>query len=822
MFFRTLKPSQDRAASISKSEHREDEKCEPNNEESVMMTGQAFRRTTRRMKTKEQNLDSERGISNEILSSSSSTPASIGGSHKKTIWLTMTGIIIIFSTSQVSFLASKLDKNMRRFPFRFVSFDRGNRNRCAVSIGVFTTAQNHVHRDVIRKTWARFASNLTEVELHFIIGISQKQLAPHEELQLQREQGFQNDTIHIQVPDLPTHSLAKVIAWFAWALVNTRCKYFFKTSDQTYVRVPALLQFASERLETLRNPSTKQIYGVLADQFKDPASPVTQYGMFPDSYGVSRDLALWISENKHLSPSTQGEERAMATMLAVLRNTSGLVQISDSDAFGVTPCSSRTILDGPAHSRSFNMYQRFHDDLRGDFCDHVDRDGAVDPRAVNPAAAVQYEPLILSDSSLLDDNRPPWNRGNRPSYADLEDYSHSNSAFSSTKAFPWLALNVTDKIVLGGTAVREATDPTERALHNFVVAKGRTLLHRIIPACKRERLVGAWWKNWGAINEYMVHTACVEGARGSVVSHMPCEPSGGVALQSSSLAVDSERWLHVLLPLSCRLEVLDRFLKTSGKHLRDVPGPKRLVIAWSYCARREGNFTLMELEDTVAQYHARLRARTWRARKAKTVETLLVHVDLPFSRSRALNAAIGQCADLDVATVIDVDMVATANFFLNCKAFSRPGHTMYFPITFSRYNPRRIADHAVAMNLSRPSTARLERPDVVGRDTGLWQDFGFGMASFVVSDARAIGLYDASNTAWGNEDIDFYKRSIAAGYMGWRLYDPGAVHVFHPKQCRDLAGTDRFTMCLASKARLEGTGAQTAMALLKLEGRLET
>ena len=813
MFFRTLKPSQDRAASISKSEHREDEKCEPNNEESVMMTGQAFRRTTRRMKTKEQNLDSERGISNEILSSSSSTPASIGGSHKKTIWLTMTGIIIIFSTSQVSFLASKLDKNMRRFPFRFVSFDRGNRNRCAVSIGVFTTAQNHVHRDVIRKTWARFASNLTEVELHFIIGISQKQLAPHEELQLQREQGFQNDTIHIQVPDLPTHSLAKVIAWFAWALVNTRCKYFFKTSDQTYVRVPALLQFASERLETLRNPSTKQIYGVLADQFKDPASPVTQYGMFPDSYGVSRDLALWISENKHLSPSTQGEERAMATMLAVLRNTSGLVQISDSDAFGVTPCSSRTILDGPAHSRSFNMYQRFHDDLRGDFCDHVDRDGAVDPRAVNPAAAVQYEPLILSDSSLLDDSRAPWNRGNRPSYADLEDYSHSNSAFSSTRAFPWLALNVTDNVVLGGPAVRKITDPVERARHKFVVAKAAKLLHRIIPACKRERLVGAWWKNWGASDEYVVHTACVEGASESVVTHLPCDPAGGVALHASSLVVDSERWLQVLLPLSCRLDVFVKFLRTSGKNLAKVPGPKRLVVAWTYCARRQGNFTQKELEHVVARY---------RERTGQTVDTLLVHVDLPFSRSRALNAAIDQCADGDVAAVIDVDMVVTVDFFLNCKAFARDGHTMYFPITFSRYNPRRIADHAAVMNFSRGMVDKLERPDTIDRDTGLWRDFGFGMASFVVSDARAVGLYDASNTAWGNEDIDFYKRSIAAGYMGWRLYDPGAVHVFHPKQCRDLAGTDRFTMCLASKARLEGTGAQTAMALLKLEGRLET
>ena len=684
-------------------------------------------------------------------------------------------------------------------------------NRCFISIGVFTTMTNYVNRDVIRNTWGKLASNTSEVELHFVIGQVAGSMAPHDELQLQREREFQKDIVMIDVPDSASHSIAKLIGWFSWALTNTRCKYVFKTCDLCYVRIPALHKFTLETAER-HAASTMQIYGVFADQFRDAAALAHERWMLPDGYGLSRNLALWIVQNKDLYADIHGDEKAMATMLAIRQNTSGLIQISDPSAFGSMPCSSRTILDGPAHSHSFNMYQRFHDDLRGDFCDHVDRDGAVDPRAVNPAAAVQYEPLILSDSSLLDDSRAPWNRGNRPSYADLEDYSHSNSAFSSTRAFPWLALAIREQAVLGGAAVRVAIDPVERAQHNFVVAKAAKLLHRIIPACKRERLVGAWWKNWGASDEYVVHTACVEGASESVVTHLPCDPAGGVALHASSLVVDSERWLQVLLPLSCRLDVFVKFLRTSGKNLAKVPGPKRLVVAWTYCARRQGNFTQKELEHVVARY---------RERTGQTVDTLLVHVDLPFSRSRALNAAIDQCADGDVAAVIDVDMVVTVDFFLNCKAFARDGHTMYFPITFSRYNPRRIADHAAVMNFSSGKVDKLERPDTIDRDTGLWRDFGFGMASFVVSDARAVGLYDASNTAWGNEDIDFYKRSIAAGYMGWRLYDPGAVHAFHPKQCRDLVGTDRFTMCVGSKVRMEGTAAQTAMALLKLEGQLD-
>ena len=111
----------------------------------------------------------------------------------------------------------------------------------------------------------------------------------------------------------------------------------------------------------------------------------------------------------------------------------------------------------------------------------------------------------------------------------------------------------------------------------------------------------------------------------------------------------------------------------------------------------------------------------------------------------------------------------------------------------------------------------MSRPSTVTVDTGTWRDFGFGMVSFSIGDAKAIGMYDAANEAWGYEDVDFFRRAQAAGYMNWRLYDTNIVHVFHPKNCDSLEGTDRFNMCLGSKLRMEGTKMQIAVALMKLE-----
>jgi chondroitin sulfate synthase len=164
-------------------------------------------------------------------------------------------------------------------------------------------------------------------------------------------------------------------------------------------------------------------------------------------------------------------------------------------------------------------------------------------------------------------------------------------------------------------------------------------------------------------------------------------------------------------------------------------------------------------------------------------------------------------------------MKVKSDFYLNSRAFARAGHSMYFPITFSRYNPELISAYIESQRLK--TGEWLSRPSTVTVDTGTWRDFGFGMVSFSIGDAKAIGMYDAANEEWGYEDLDFFRRAQAAGYMNWRLYDTNIVHIYHSKTCDDIQEEDRFNMCLRSKLRMEGTKMQISLALYSLEQKLK-
>jgi hypothetical protein len=184
-----------------------------------------------------------------------------------------------------------------------------------------------------------------------------------------------------------------------------------------------------------------------------------------------------------------------------------------------------------------------------------------------------------------------------------------------------------------------------------------------------------------------------------------------------------------------------------------------------------------------------------------------------FSRGRALNSALGLCGDDDLVVVLDVDVAVRADFFLNCLAFARRGHSMYFPIMFSRFSPELITGFVEAMGLATGDW--VAKPETVTPDTGLWRDFSLGMVAMFAGDARAVGLFDADLEGWGTEDVLFFSRAQAAGYMLWRPYDLKEIHLYHPKECENLRGTDRYPMCLRSKFRLEGTQLQVAVALHK-------
>jgi hypothetical protein len=676
---------------------------------------------------------------------------------------------------------------------------------CKVAVGVFSKPSHTMRRDVIRNTWGQHLSKTSGVVLFFVIDAQDKNLAPHEAVQLERERATQNDLLFLDVLGSTETSFAKILSWFSWVVDKTECNILFKTEDDTYVRLTKLMEYLSTKIEFA---SKKKYFGITVGSWDSNQPPISY--MSGVGYGITRDVATWISKNKPVLVETQNPDAAMGILLSQLRNTTGLDYLSIPDAFEAE-CTPDSLLDSPALSHDFNMYLRFHDEADDAFCAHVHRRVAASSPLVRIGAddEFSFDSMARARRSPHDETDAPWNRSNRAGrYADISDFTHSLSIYSSRNWYPWLA--ITEVAAYGGAAVLQKLDPSETALRALVVERAQRVFQSVLSPCQSIRVVGTWLKNWGARHEYVANLICADrfgapAADRSALVHVPLKTNGALERHSPVLLVSLDHRIAVVTPITCRLDTLRRFLATSGAELQKLPGarPRRLILAWSYCQNEAENFTAQELGAEVAAY----------SRSAPAVEVVQVFFrdGRLFSRARALNDALGLCADDDLVVILDVDVTVQLDFYLNCLAFARRGHSMYFPIMFSRFAPELIAGYVEVMGLSTGDW--LNKPETITADTGLWRDFSLGMVGMFAADARAVGLFDADLEGWGNEDVFFFNKAQAAGYMNWRPYDLKEIHVYHPKNCTDLRGTDRYPMCLGSKFRLEGTQMQVAVAL---------
>ena len=677
----------------------------------------------------------------------------------------------------------------------FVSFRTVARS-CSVGVGVFSKASNSMQRDVVRQTWGKLAM-IPGVNFYFVIASRGISISPHEAIQFQRERKTENDILFVDVYESEEGSYSKSLAWFTWIADMTTCELAFKTEDTSYVRVPTLMNFISSKVRA--QDSTKTYFGMQIGSWESEIPYMSRIG-----YGISREVAIWISKNKYLPVSSQQDDLAIGVLLSYLRNTTGLEYITDSEAFG-GDCTQESVLDSPVLSHDFNMYVRFHDDTAGKFCEHVLRSATISSTHLRHVESpFSYEALLRSNLSVTEDTHAPWNRANRRHYADIKDYTHALSNYASKNWFPWFA--VTDTALYGGAAVLQKLDPSEKAMRSLVLERAARVFRSIFPTCTNHKVVGVWLKNWGSRKEYVANLLCMDkgpAAANQALVHVPFLANGGMDPHSPAHVVGSSS-LAAITPITCRLDTLKRYLSTSGLELGKVPGrKKRIVLAWSYCQDAESNFTEPQLLEVVDDFK----------KKEATVEVELLFFQdgKLFSRSKALNAAILACRDDDLVVIVDVDLYVKVDFFLNALAFARQGHSMYFPIMFSRFNPDLINMYTETLKLS--TGPWLSKPETITADTGLWRDFSLGMVGMYASDAKAVGLFDAEIEGWGNEDVFFFEKCQAAGYMNFRPYDLKEIHLYHPKECEELRGGDRYEMCLGSKLRLEGTQLQVAVAL---------
>uniref|UniRef100_A0A7S0MVS8 Hexosyltransferase n=1 Tax=Cryptomonas curvata TaxID=233186 RepID=A0A7S0MVS8_9CRYP len=682
-------------------------------------------------------------------------------------------------------------------PIPRASITQANRalKNCKVAVGVFSKAADHTRRDVIRQTWGHpLTSTSTKANLFFVVGDLNQELSPHEKLQFDRERSVSHDLLLLNSSD--SDEYAKSLEWFSWAAQMTNCETIFKTRDDTYLRVNRLLDFLNS-VFGLERPILKY-FGTLGHTNTTQAAFMSEAG-----YGVSRDVALWIFLNKNISVESPSEDVGIGNLISHMHRSSKLEYYTDSIAFG-TICNSHSVLDSPLHSYDFNMYIRHQEDAQGKFCAGADRSVSVVHFKRNPASYFSFDSAIASKLSLQDESQAPWNRSNRWYYTEDRAVGYARAAFTF---LPWHAAVATGKF--GGAGVFEKSKAGDKAVYDLVVEKAKGIVQRVIQKCPKQRLVGTWLKSWGRRKEYIVHLQCTTNSQTALV-HVPFKADGDVEAFSPAYVVGSNR-LVMIVPISCRLDTLQAFLRTSGQQFSTLSGRKtKIILAWSYCHDKKGNFTESAITAVVQQFQ--------RSAKSVAVQTLFFQDGSSmFSRSRALNTALLACDDDDIALVLDVDVQVKADFFLNCLAFARQGHSMYFPVMFSRFNPKIINTFGEVMSYSPKGKTWLKKFDSISADTGLWRDFSLGMVSMSVLDAKKIGMFNSEIQGWGNEDVEFFERAEAAGYMTWRLYEPNEIHIYHPKDCTDLKGTDRYTMCLGSKLRMEGNQLQVAIMLHKKE-----
>jgi hypothetical protein len=669
---------------------------------------------------------------------------------------------------------------------------------CKVAIGVVSKASDYTNRDVIRRTWGHPLTSSSY--LFFVISDINRELVPHELLQFERERLYSHDLLILNSSSAGTE-YAISVEWFSWAAQMTDCETIFKTRDDTYLRVHRLEHFLNSAFGFER--PTKKYFGAFGN------SNLTQNTfMFGAGYGVSRDVALWISINKNISVESSSEDVGIGNLLSYLHSSSKLEYYTDSNAFG-TVCHARSVLDSPLLSNNFDMYIRHQEDSQGEFCagkrNEVVRVALPFEKTLEShkrESSNSKAPIVTSsksplrpEPSLLDESDAPWNRSNRGHYTEDRAATFSRAAYTF---LPWQAVTVAGKF--GGAGVFEKSKAEEKYVYGYVVEKAKGVVRRVIQKCPKQRLVGTWLKTWGRRKEYIVHLQCTGTSSQTALVHVPFKANGDVEVFSPAYVVGPNR-LVMIVPISCRLDTLRSFLRTSGQQFSTLSGRKtKLILAWSYCHEEKDNFTESAIMAVAQKFQ--------QSAKLVEVQVLFFQDGRLFSRSRALNAAIRACNDEDIAVVLDVDVQVKADFFLNCLAFARKGHSMYFPIMFSRFNPKVISTYGDVMAYTAAGKAWLSKVDTISADTGLWRDFSLGMVSMSVHDAKKIGLFDAQIEGWGNEDVEFFERALTAGYMTWRLYETNEVHVYHAKDCTGLKGTDRFSMCLGSKLRMEGNQLQ--------------
>jgi len=256
--------------------------------------------------------------------------------------------------------------------------------------------------------------------------------------------------------------------------------------------------------------------------------------------------------------------------------------------------------------------------------------------------------------------------------------------------------------------------------------------------------------------------------------------------------------VHILMALSQRVNIFQKFLRRFKQLLTEDNNIDLTVVYF-------GHIGLEKVQSLVRKFNT----------EEKSERVHLLTTTDKFSRGRGLQIGADSLQNNSLLFMSDVDIVFTTSFLERCRLHTSLGHSVYYPIVFSLYNPAIIAQLQY-------TTRSPEKKPIITRDTGFWRDFGYGMTCQYRADfisVQGFGDEVTSNQSlagWGLEDVHLYRKHLHSGKVTViRATDPGIFHIWHKKTCPRSLSEDQYKGCLRSQALSEASQAQLGMLLLQ-------
>jgi hypothetical protein len=653
---------------------------------------------------------------------------------------------------------------------------------CKVLIGVFSVKQNFEIHQIIRSTWKQVADAIGQIKIVFVFGHNGTVLSPHQERSFELEREMYRDAVVLDVEERYDNLYNKSIAWLKYASSHFDCEYVMKVDEDTYLRPPPLLNFLSSI--SSRTGSLKYFGHQWGNQWKkssvirDPTNLWYMYDQYPHDelpyymsgpcWGMSKELASKVAVESMTHVSYRCEDAGVGILVDSLIKNQGISveYTAPENFFKQNICTLDTVFDSPHFSIGFNFYQRYFDDVQGDFCAHVKRGMPLAGKHLSRDENVFQWPIVQVESrtrNVFEDHRL---LSSKTSWVQVEGKT-SYSKFSTRSSISDDAVSWFEDL--------SSRVSNEENCDSFFEPIGLWI----------EEAFAVEVNTLGAFRCFQTNTLILANMKRTAASQ--------------ELFLESHRVpdkISIVVPLSCKSETLQKFLDTTGTTFAGLSAfnSKSIVFSQHACLQDPA-------EDVKIDEILRLFAHQFPSASLQIVKPAGL-----FLRANSLNAGITSLSNDTLVIILDVDMIVAANFFYRCAAIVVSGKSVYFPIVFSKYDPENIL-------LSRSKLSRDHAFDdfFVHPDTGVWRSYGYGIQAAFVSDFRLIGGYDESFQAWGGEDDMLWKRFSESALHVLRAPDNSIVHRYHPKDCESLVGVvdqDLFLKCLGSKYTTEGTAFQ--------------